>query len=184
MELMEIKFRETNEILKGKNENEDDIINQYLVMKDLGEGAFSEVKLLKDLNTGEHFAAKILNKRELEKKKKGIKRADDGSVIVDNFLKDALREIAILKRLNCENIIKLHEIMHDDEEGKIYLVMEFADKGQILTFNEETATFEVNPEFVKDKNTSRYNMEQIKDFIRGIVKGLHYCNIYIYNFSA
>lgn len=175
MEIKEVKFRETNEVIRGKDENEDDIINQYLVVKFLGEGSFSEVKLLKDLNTGELFATKILNKKELEKKKKGIKRAEDGSIIVDNFLKDALREIAILKRLNCENIVRLHEIMHDDEEGKIYLVMELAEKGQILDFNEETASFEVNRNFVKE-GKNRYDMDQIKDFVRGIVKGLYYCN--------
>ena len=57
----------------------------------------------------------------MEHKKKGFHKDEDGNLIVDNLLKDALLEIAILKKLNHKNVIKLHEIIHDDYAGEIIL---------------------------------------------------------------
>lgn len=50
-------------------------------------------------------------------------------------------EIDILKKLDHPNVIKLYEIINDLENEKVYLVEEYADKGEILKWNEKTEIF-------------------------------------------
>lgn len=167
--------KETHELIRGIDSNHNDIINQYTVLDDLGEGSFSSVKLFFDNNTKKHFATKILNIKELEKKRKVIKRNEEGQVIVDNCLKNALREIAILKRLDCKNIIQLREILHDDVNSRIYLILDLASKGPILDFHQESERFSINMNYLLIENRdSYYSEEEIKDFMRGIINALSY----------
>lgn len=166
--------KETHDVIRGLDSNHNEIINQYTVLSDLGEGSFSTVKLFFDNNNQVYYATKILNKKDLAKKKKGIKKAEDGSIIVDTCLKDALREIAILKNIECPNIIQLREIIHDDANFRIYLVMEFAENGPILDFDDATECFTINNSFLLQDKTE-YSEDEIKVFLRGIVNGLSYC---------
>ena len=45
------------------------MINNYLIEKNLGEGSFAQVKLCRDKNTGVQYAIKLMNKKELKRKK-------------------------------------------------------------------------------------------------------------------
>ena len=54
---------------------------------------------------------------------------------------DAMREIDIHKMLVHKNVIRLHEIIDDDQDGKVYLVMEYADAGQIMVHDKENNLF-------------------------------------------
>ena len=47
---------------KAKNKK---IVNNYQILKKLGEGAFAKVRLVKDKKTGELFAMKHMNKQLL-----------------------------------------------------------------------------------------------------------------------
>jgi serine/threonine protein kinase len=42
---------------------------------------------------------------------------------------DTMREIDILKELNHPNIIKLYEVIDDEKDDKLYLVLDYAEKG-------------------------------------------------------
>ena len=44
-------------------------------------------------------------------------------------LSDAMREVAIMKQLDCPQVLRLKEVIDDLREEKLYLVLEFADKG-------------------------------------------------------
>jgi hypothetical protein len=57
-----------------------------------------------------------------------------------------MKEIAIMKKLQHPNLIRLHEVIDDDENDKLYLsksliliiiflVLDFAEKGEILLWN-------------------------------------------------
>ena len=60
------------------------------------------------------------------------------------MLKDALKEIAILKKLDHPNIIKLYEILHNYQKEKIYLIMEYAEYGDIVDYDEDSGIFTIN----------------------------------------
>ena len=122
-------------------------MNGYKKIETLGYGSFSKVKLIKNIHTNQIYAAKIINKRALEKKKKGFFKDENGNLIVNNLLQDSLREIAILKKLNHSNIIKLYEIIYNDDAGKIYLILECCSKGPILKTDEFTGEFSINKHY-------------------------------------
>ena len=42
------------------------------------------------------------------------------------------REIAILKKAQHKNIVRLHEVIQDDEDGTCYLVMQYVDHGALV----------------------------------------------------
>ena len=48
-----------------------------------------------------------------------------------DMVTDVRREIAIMKRLNHENIVKLYEVIDDDNDKFIYLVLEYASGGTL-----------------------------------------------------
>lgn len=50
------------------------------------------------------------------------------------------KEIAILKKINHKNIIKLKEVIEDEEN--FYMVLEYAEKGQIIDPKDYKADFQ------------------------------------------
>ena len=43
------------------------------------------------------------------------------------------REVAIMKKIDHPHIVKLYEVIDDPDDHKIYMVMEYMQKGAILT---------------------------------------------------
>ena len=54
---------------------------------------------------------------------------------------ESMKEIDIHKMLSHPNVIKLYETIDDKEDEKVYLIMEYAEKGQILTYDATTNQF-------------------------------------------
>ena len=54
---------------------------------------------------------------------------------------DLFREIDIQKSLNHPNIVKLYEIIDDEEDEKIHLILNYCKHGEILTFDEDKMKF-------------------------------------------
>ena len=52
-----------------------------------------------------------------------------------------MRGIAIIKRLDHENLIKLHEVIDDQKQDKLYMIIDFAEQGPILDWDEEQEIF-------------------------------------------
>ena len=111
-----------NELIKTENEEGDKFYNGYKLLDYLGEGAFSKVKLVEKNN--QKYAMKVINRKKLMSQKKGFGfKLNDDKVTIDNSLEDAMREIAILKKCNHKNVIKLYEILHDNKKNKLYLIL-------------------------------------------------------------
>ncbi|CAE7274903.1 CaMKI [Symbiodinium microadriaticum] len=86
----------------------------YTIFSDLGEGAFSVVKLAVDKNTGNKVAVKVIQKKALPK-------AD---------LLCLQSEIDILRELDHPHIIKLYEVF--EEKGVCFIVTELVQGGELF----------------------------------------------------
>jgi serine/threonine protein kinase len=64
------------------------------------------------------------NSNEEEKKKNGVADAVE-------------REIAIMKRLNHPNVVKLHAVIEDPQEGQTHLVIQYVENGPVAKANSD-----------------------------------------------
>ncbi|ANB15753.1 serine/threonine protein kinase SAK1 [Sugiyamaella lignohabitans] len=99
-------------------------LNTYEIIRELGRGQHGKVKLGKKIETGEYVAIKIVDRNGRPRLGKA---ARPGSTQEDKIR----REIAILKKCYHPNIVQLLEVLDDNSSKKIYLVLEYLEKGEI-----------------------------------------------------
>lgn len=99
------------------------LINHYEIIEELGRGVHGKVKLARNLETGENVAIKIIPRFS---KKRRL-----GKVTAMSTQDKSKREIAILKKIRHPNVVALLEIIDDPELKKIYMVLEYAEAGEI-----------------------------------------------------
>ena len=95
------------------------VFNNYQIMNQIKSGAFSVVVKVKDQETEEMLAAKIISKKDM-KKRKAIK-------IIN-------KEIELLQKINHPNIVKLKkvlEIENENEEEFIIMIEEYCSQGDL-----------------------------------------------------
>lgn len=106
------------------------MINQYVIVGDIGKGSYAKVKLgFRRVNGKEKFfAIKIFKKSFLRRKRKLIKDPNGSyfslliiELMYKDFLYKVAREVAVMKKINHPNIIKLYEVLDNPEADKIYL---------------------------------------------------------------
>ena len=101
----------TNDSKKEKNKyKKTSKISNYEIIKTIGEGTFSKVKLGIHIPTGEKVAIKILEKSKIE---------DNEDLQCIN------REISFLKNLSHPNIISIYETI--ETKDSFYIIMEYAE---------------------------------------------------------
>ena len=112
------------------------LVNNYELQKKLGSGQHGTVKLGRNLETNEKVAVKIV--RRFSKKLRLGKAGDPSDMIK--------KEVAILKKARHPHVVSLLEVIDDDEFGKVYLVLEFVERGEIVwrkQTDRDVATFEM-----------------------------------------
>ena len=149
--------------------------NEYKLISFLGSGAFSKIELVE--KDGIKYALKIVDKSFL-KSQKNFEFDEEGNVVVNTSLENAIKEISILKKTNHPNIIKLHEILYCEKNKNIYLVLEYCEHGDLVDYDEETGKFEIN-KFIREGNRRKesenyYSDEEILKFFIDIISGLYY----------
>lgn len=117
--LPSFSWHKSLDILKGvdKEKKKYKKVNQYVLLKKLGEGSFSKVYLGFDTQTQKHYALKRVHLKELSRTISGIKQLQT--------------EIEIMRKLKHPNIISLREVIHVAKESLVYIVLEFADCGNL-----------------------------------------------------
>ena len=91
-------------------------LNDFLIEKKLGDGAFSTVYSVKRLSDGERYALKKVKMGKLTEKEKF----------------NALNEIRILASIDHPNVIAYKEAFFETKEGNLCIIMELADDGDLL----------------------------------------------------
>ena len=150
--------------------------NEYKFIKFLGSGAFSKIELVE--KDGEKYAMKIVDK-EFLKSQKNMEFDENGNLVINTSLENALKEIAILKKMNHPNIIRLYEIMYCKNNKKIYLILEHCENGDLMFYDDENNTFTVNNHIIennnrKDLNKDYYTNKEIHKFLNDIIAGIYY----------
>ena len=97
--------------------NEKQSLEKYEFIKTIGKGTFGKVKLALHKLTEEKVAIKILEKAKI-KKKKDYERIE--------------KEIKYMKMLNHPNIVKIYEIIEDDDN--YYIAMEYISGGELFNY--------------------------------------------------
>jgi len=131
------------------------IVNNYILLNQLGTGSYAEVRLCKEKNDNKLYAIKIMNKDFLKKK----------SIGKTSFMDDVKREVAIMKKLRHPNVLRLYEVLDDPKVNKLYMILEYMKNGDLMQITQS------------DLNSSRskpLSDEQVWDIARQILRGLKY----------
>ena len=107
------------------------VLNTYEILNDIGKGEHGKVKLARDLVHNELVAIKIVNRNSKDRPQLHMRRFSRPQVHPNEYSTKIRREIAIMKRCNHRHIVSLREVLDDMNSKKIYLVLEYLEKGEI-----------------------------------------------------
>lgn len=96
------------------------------------QGSYGIVKLVFNEEDETYYAMKILSKKKLMKKAGIFGRMAPGKKGASSPLAKVYREIALLKKLDHPNVVKLVEVLDDPDEDNLYLVFELIQRGEVL----------------------------------------------------
>ena len=147
--------------------------NEYKFISFLGSGAFSKIELVE--KDGKKYAMKIIDKEFLKSQRK-MEFDENDNLIINSSFENALKEIAILKKTNHPNIIKLYEILYCKNNRKIYLILENCPHGDLIYYDDEKNEFILN-KYVLEENEHKdnyYKDKEILSFLKDIISGLSY----------
>ena len=85
--------------------------------------------------------------------------------MASTFMDDVRREIAIMKKLRHDNVLRLYEVMDDEKVNKLYLVLEYCKNGDLMQMTKGDA---------RTNSCTPLTDLQIWDVFRQILKGLKY----------
>ncbi|CCX11803.1 kinase-like domain-containing protein [Pyronema domesticum] len=158
-------------------------INQYILKQEIGRGSFGAVHLAVDQqNPDNQYAVKEISKSRLRKKDQanllrqppGARRGGGGFHLNRRSVSDITRaqelsnplylireEIAILKKLDHQNVVSLIEVLDDPEGDSFYMVLEWCAKGVIMKVD-------------LDRSADPYPEEQCRLWFRDMILGIEY----------
>ena len=122
-------------------------LNDFILGKELGKGAFGRVRLVTRKEDQKIYAMKSINIGKLDKKEREA----------------ALNEIRILASLIHPNIVDYKEAFYDEKSKTLNIVMEYADDGDISHKIQENL-----------KRRLRFEESTIWEWIIQLLKGLKY----------
>ncbi|XP_028318570.1 calcium/calmodulin-dependent protein kinase kinase 2 [Gouania willdenowi] len=129
-------------------------LNQYKLKDEIGKGSYGVVKLAYNEDDNTYYAMKVLSKKRLMRQAgfprrpppRGA-RAPEGPPQPKGPLERVYQEIAILKKLDHPNVVKLVEVLDDPSEDHLYMVFELVKQGAVMEvpadkpFSEDQARF-------------------------------------------
>ena len=96
-------------------------VNHFEILDELGRGEHGKVKLARHVDTGHYVAVKIVPRYSQRRRLGRLGAPED----------QTKREVAILKKARHRNVVSLLEVIDDPTKNKVYLVLEFVEKGEI-----------------------------------------------------
>ncbi|KAG8010625.1 Calcium/calmodulin-dependent protein kinase kinase 2 [Nibea albiflora] len=149
-------------------------LNQYKLKDEIGKGSYGVVKLAYNEDDNTYYAMKVLSKKRLMRQAgfprrpppRGAKAAPEGPPQLKGPLERVYQEIAILKKLDHPNVVKLVEVSALKRYFHIVLFL-------LHSVNPDLAVMEVPTDKPFSEDQSRFYFQ---DLLRGI-EYLHYQRI-------
>ena len=136
-------------IIKFASNSIADKINKYIIGRELGKGAYANVKLVIDKLTKKKYAMKIYDKSKLN----------------DNAKKKCVyREVEIMKRVEHKNIVLLNEVIQTPKQ--ILIIMEYIKGISLREY--------YNKEIKYQKNISSNKLNLLKKMFKQIFSAMNY----------
>ncbi|XP_066465633.1 calcium/calmodulin-dependent protein kinase kinase 2 isoform X2 [Tiliqua scincoides] len=115
-------------------------LNQYTLKDEIGKGSYGVVKLAYNEDDNTYYAMKVLSKKKLMRQAgfprrpppRGAKPPLEGFCQPKGPIEQVYQEIAILKKLDHPNVVKLVEVLDDPSEDHLYMVFELVKKGPVM----------------------------------------------------
>ncbi|XP_041083910.1 calcium/calmodulin-dependent protein kinase kinase 2-like isoform X2 [Polyodon spathula] len=147
-------------------------LNQYKLKDEIGKGSYGVVKLAYNEDDNTYYAMKVLSKKKLMRQAgfprrpppRGAKAVSEAPPQPKGPLERVYQEIAILKKLDHPNVVKLVEVLDDPSEDHLYMVFELVKQGAVMEVTRDKPLTESQARFY------------FKDLLRGI-EFLHYQKI-------
>ncbi|XP_004561722.1 calcium/calmodulin-dependent protein kinase kinase 1 isoform X2 [Maylandia zebra] len=141
-------------------------LNQYKLKSEIGKGSYGVVKLAYNEDDDKHYAMKLVSKKKLVKQcgfprrppPRGPKAAQGEQPKLLGPLERVYQEIAILKKLDHVNIVKLVEVLDDPSEDNLHMVFELMRKGPVMEVPTDSPLSE----------------EQARLYFRDVILGIEY----------
>ncbi|XP_037672870.1 calcium/calmodulin-dependent protein kinase kinase 2 isoform X2 [Choloepus didactylus] len=141
-------------------------LNQYTLKDEIGKGSYGVVKLAYNENDNTYYAMKVLSKKKLIRQAgfprrpppRGTRLAQGGCIQPRGPIEQVYQEIAILKKLDHPNVVKLVEVLDDPNEDHLYMVFELVNQGPVM----EVPTLKPLSE------------DQARFYFQDLIKGIEY----------
>ncbi|KAF3820650.1 hypothetical protein GH733_005195 [Mirounga leonina] len=129
-------------------------------------GSYGVVKLAYNENDNTYYAMKVLSKKKLIRQAgfprrpppRGTRPAPGGCIQPRGPIEQVYQEIAILKKLDHPNVVKLVEVLDDPNEDHLYMVFELVNQGPVM----EVPTLKPLSE------------DQARFYFQDLIKGIEY----------
>mmetsp|Transcript_7392 Transcript_7392/g.12478 ORF Transcript_7392/g.12478 Transcript_7392/m.12478 type:complete len:136 (+) Transcript_7392:3-410(+) len=121
------EFKEFKVCIKGIDYEGRATWNEYSWLADLGSGVYAKVILAQKNVDFSRYAIKQLKKTKLSKNARSEFDLD--------------REIDVQKGFWHDNMVRLYEVIDDEEDEKLHMVMEYCPGGEIMRFDEANVNF-------------------------------------------
>ena len=137
----------SSKLIKSTTPDGHKLVNEFQLLTPLGEGAYATVTLARHSVSGQLVALKKMSKSKLSRVKEytvgggGGGRPMLGRPRMMTALDKVRKEISIMQRLRSEYVVRLLALIDDDEQDALYLVLEAADKGQIMDWDGDSMTY-------------------------------------------
>jgi serine/threonine protein kinase len=82
-------------------------LNEYLVIQNIGRGAYGRVRLVMDLKSNRLRAVKMVNKKTLQMRHMYARVGAENNKDPENVMR---KEIAVMKKLHHDNVVRLFEV--------------------------------------------------------------------------
>ncbi|KAJ3331999.1 hypothetical protein HDU76_001615 [Blyttiomyces sp. JEL0837] len=175
----EMDIRETTDA-KVVDVSGERTLNQYAIKNVLGRGSYGTVYRAEDTSTGQMVAIKEMDARKLKRNKltkaggpfgpRGRFRGRGGGaagqmhsppVSSENPIDLVRGEIAIMKKLNHVNVVKLFEVLHDPNQDSLFMVYEICEKGSLMDVS-------------MSNSTTPYSEDESRNYFGQLILGIEY----------